>query len=58
MFSFWDWFFWRVKPGQALTEYVLILAIVAVAVVTAMGLFRDEIISVFSDIQASLAGDA
>lgn len=50
-------FFIQKNKGQALTEYVLILAIVAVAVVTAMGLFRDEIISVFSDIQASLSGE-
>ena len=54
----WIYYYFQTKqPGQALTEYVLILAIVAVAVAAAMGLFRDEIISTFTDIQDSLSGN-
>ena len=43
------------QSGQALTEYALILAVIAIAVVAAMTLFRDELITVFENIQGSLS---
>lgn len=48
--------FQKDQSGQALTEYALILAVVAIAVVAAMTLFRDELVLVFENIQTSLSG--
>lgn len=38
------------EEGQALTEYGLIIALIAMAVVAALGFLGDEIIAVFEDI--------
>jgi pilus assembly protein Flp/PilA len=39
--------FWNDESGQGLTEYVLIIALVAVGLIAVMGLFRDELGRVF-----------
>lgn len=46
----------RDNSGQALTEYALILAVIAVAVVTVMTLLGDQIVSVFNGVLTSLGG--
>ncbi|NDI36370.1 Flp family type IVb pilin [Chengkuizengella sediminis] len=35
------------EKGQGLTEYGLVLGIIAVAVVATIGLFRDEIVGMY-----------
>jgi pilus assembly protein Flp/PilA len=37
----------RGEEGQGLTEYGLVLGIIAVAVVATIGLFRDEIVAIY-----------
>ncbi len=44
------------NSGQALTEYALILAVIAVAVVAVMTLLGDQIVSVFNGVLTSLGG--
>jgi pilus assembly protein Flp/PilA len=44
------------NSGQALTEYALILAVIAVAVVAVMTLLGEQIVSVFNGVLASLGG--
>ena len=46
----------RDNSGQALTEYALILAVIAVAVVAVMTLLGDQIVSVFNGVLTSLGG--
>jgi pilus assembly protein Flp/PilA len=46
----------RDTSGQALTEYALILAVVAVAVVAVMTLLGDQIVAVFNGVLTSLGG--
>ena len=45
------------ESGQALTEYALILAVIAIAVVAVMGLLGDQITAVFNDTITSLGGE-
>ncbi len=45
---------WRDDSGQGLTEYVLIIALVAVGLTAVMLLFRDAIGDVFTAIKAKL----
>jgi pilus assembly protein Flp/PilA len=42
------------ERGQGLVEYALIIALVSVALVTALGLLQDDIEGVFTTIQGSL----
>lgn len=42
------------EKGQALTEYGLILMLVAVALVTALGVLKGAISSVFDKVKTSL----
>lgn len=44
------------QSGQALTEYALILAVIAIAVVAVMTLLGDQIADVFNGIIESLGG--
>ena len=44
----------RDEEGQGLAEYALILVLIAVAVVTALGLLGDEINTIFESITDSL----
>jgi pilus assembly protein Flp/PilA len=44
------------NSGQALTEYALILAVIAVAVVAVMTLPGDQIVAVFNGVLTSLGG--
>jgi pilus assembly protein Flp/PilA len=46
--------FWKEEEGQALSEYGLILGIVAIAAITALGLMKDKIVAVFNKIAESL----
>lgn len=47
---------YRDSSGQALTEYALILAVIAIAVVAVMTLLGEQITSVFNGILTSLGG--
>ena len=46
------------NPGQALTEYALILAVIAIAVVGTLTLFGAEIQQVFQTLIDSFTGGA
>lgn len=46
--------FWTDESGQGLGEYALLIALVAVALVLTIGLFRDSIIGVFERITSIL----
>ncbi len=46
----------RKKLGQGLTEYIIILAIVAIGTILVIGLFGKQIKGVFTGISGSLAG--
>jgi pilus assembly protein Flp/PilA len=46
------------EEGQALTEYGLIIALVAVAVIAAVTLLGDQIEAVFNQITDGLGGDS
>ena len=46
----------RGLPGIAMTEYLIILAVVAVAAILIVGLFGAQIKNVFSENTAALAG--
>ena len=45
------------EKGQGMTEYGLILGLVAVAVIGALVLLGDEIVKVFSDLTGQLSGE-
>ncbi|BCJ86617.1 Flp family type IVb pilin [Effusibacillus dendaii] len=42
--------FWRIEEGQALSEYGLILGLIAVAVISTLIAFRQELVDVFTHI--------
>lgn len=44
---------WADESGQDLTEYVLLIVIIALGAVTAMGLFKDEIGKAFAKVTAA-----
>jgi pilus assembly protein Flp/PilA len=46
----------RDESGQGMTEYALILALVAIGAIVALGLLREEIIAVFNSIVTALQG--
>jgi pilus assembly protein Flp/PilA len=47
---------WLEDDGQDLAEYGLLLILIAVAVVTAIGLFKDQIVAAFSSATSALTG--
>jgi Flp pilus assembly pilin Flp len=47
---------WSDDEGQDLAEYGLLLILIAVAVVTGIGLFKDQIVAVFSQATSVLTG--
>jgi pilus assembly protein Flp/PilA len=46
---------WQEDDGQDLAEYGLLLALIAVALVVGIGLFKDEIVAAFSRATSALA---
>ncbi|MFZ3589151.1 Flp family type IVb pilin [Bacillus sp. DJP31] len=44
------------EQGQGMTEYGLVLGIIAVAVVTTLGLLRTQIITMFDNVKAAITG--
>lgn len=47
---------WRDEEGQGLVEYGLIIALVALAVVTVIGFLGDELAAIFQRIVTTLQG--
>ena len=46
--------FLRNEEGQGLVEYALIIAVIAIAVIVSMVLFRDQLTNYFSNIGNNL----
>lgn len=46
------------ETGQGMTEYGLIIALVAIAVIAALGLMKDQIVAVFTKSTTGLTGAA
>lgn len=46
--------FWKDEEGQALSEYGLILGIIAVAAIVALVALKDKLVAVFNKISESL----
>lgn len=46
---------WQEDDGQDLAEYGLLLALIAVALVIGIGLFKDQIVAAFSRATSALA---
>lgn len=46
--------FLKNEEGQGMVEYALIIALVAIGIIVALGLFGDEIGNVFESITTSL----
>ncbi|GAU76340.1 Flp family type IVb pilin [Fusibacter sp. 3D3] len=44
------------EQGQALSEYGLVLGIVVIAVIVTLGLFKDAIVKMFTDITNAIKG--
>ncbi|KKB33102.1 Flp family type IVb pilin [Bacillus thermotolerans] len=44
------------EEGQGMTEYGLILGLIAIAAVAALGLVGDELVTTFKDIVSKLSG--
>lgn len=49
---------WNDEEGQGLVEYALIIALVAVALIAALGFLKDDIATVFGKIETALGGTA
>jgi Flp pilus assembly pilin Flp len=47
---------WSADEGQDLAEYGLLLILIAVAVVTGITLFKDQIVAAFSSATSALSG--
>lgn len=47
---------WKEEEGQDLTEYALLLVLIALGAITAMGQLASTINSVFGNAQAKLQG--
>jgi pilus assembly protein Flp/PilA len=50
--------FWKNEKGQGLTEYALIIALVAIVAVAALTLLGGQISGIFGDITTDLGGAA
>jgi pilus assembly protein Flp/PilA len=48
--------FWRNEKGQGLTEYALIIALVAIVAVAALTLLGGQIDTIFGNISTELSG--
>jgi len=48
--------FWRNEKGQGLTEYALIIALVAIVAVAALTLLGGQISGIFGDVSNELGG--
>lgn len=48
---------WKEEEGQALTEYGLIIGLIAVVCITAVGLLGDQIVAVFNSITDNLTDE-
>ncbi|MDP4085049.1 MAG: Flp family type IVb pilin [Bacillota bacterium] len=48
----------REEEGQGMTEYGLVLGIIAVAVVGALALLRGQIITMFNNVVSAITGKA
>lgn len=46
----------RDESGQGMTEYALILALVAIGAIVAMTALRDQIVAVFQSVSSTLTG--
>jgi pilus assembly protein Flp/PilA len=46
---------WKDESGQGLTEYALIIALVAIGLIIVLVAFRDEIANVFNRIRTTLS---
>ena len=46
--------FFKNESGQAMTEYGLIIALIAVAVIVALGVVSGQLVAVFNKIKDSL----
>ena len=46
--------FWTDESGQGLTEYALIIALVSLGTFVVLGLFKDALITVFTNIKTKL----
>lgn len=42
------------EQGQGMTEYGLVLGVIAVGVVVTLGLLRDEIVTMFNDVVGNI----
>lgn len=49
--------FRKTKGGQAIVEYIIIIALVAIAAITVIGLFGDRLIEMFGAATNELGGD-
>ena len=49
---------WKNQKGQGLTEYALIIALVAIVAVAALTLLGGQISGIFGDINTDLGGGA
>ncbi|MEJ8545784.1 Flp family type IVb pilin [Brevibacillus borstelensis] len=48
--------FWKEEEGQALSEYGLILGIIAIAAIAGLVAMKEKIVKVFEDIAKSISG--
>lgn len=48
--------FLRDESGQSLTEYALIIALVAIALIATITAFKDKLLAVFKTIGDSISG--
>jgi pilus assembly protein Flp/PilA len=44
------------EEGQGMTEYGLVLGIIAVAVVAILGLLREQIVTMFTNVKNAISG--
>jgi len=58
MIGFFDRTMRRGRQGQATAEYIIIVALIAVAAIAVVTFFGDQIRNLFSHSTAKLAGDA
>ncbi|MFN2351862.1 MAG: hypothetical protein ABR497_07940 [Kiritimatiellia bacterium] len=49
---------WRSKAGQSMTEYIIIVAVIALAALAVFGLFGDRIRSMVGGAVVDLGGDS